>query len=213
MEYWAYDTTSISSYSELLSQVCHGKNKDHDPLPQINLAILYGEESGLPFYYRKLAGNIPDVSTVKQLLKDMEFLGCKEIKLVMDRGFYSGRNINDLCCERLKFLMGTKLSLKYVRAELEKHRVAIRTWDNFLPETEVYGLTVPIKWSFKCIRPYKKDEVTETRRMYLHFYYDTVNALEDERQFSKLICQLNNELLSGSRNDHLSEQGCSRESL
>ncbi|GAB1399132.1 hypothetical protein MASR1M66_05840 [Aminivibrio sp.] len=31
-----------------------GRNKEHDHLPQINLALLFGEESGLPFYYRKL---------------------------------------------------------------------------------------------------------------------------------------------------------------
>lgn len=28
-EYWAYDTTSISSYSEALKQVKYGINKDH----------------------------------------------------------------------------------------------------------------------------------------------------------------------------------------
>jgi transposase len=66
-EYWAYDTTSISSYSKCLNQVRYGMNKDHDPLPQINLALLFGEESNLPFYYRKLAGNIQDVKTVKNL--------------------------------------------------------------------------------------------------------------------------------------------------
>jgi len=37
-EYPAYDTTSVSSYSRCLRQVCYGRNKDHDPLPQINLA-------------------------------------------------------------------------------------------------------------------------------------------------------------------------------
>lgn len=198
-EYWAYDTTSISSYSELLRQVRHGKNKDHDPLPQINLALLYGEESGLPFYYRKLPGNISDVSTIKQLLKDMEFLGCKGIKMVMDRGFYSERNINELYFERLKFLVGAKLSPKYIRNELDTHREAVRTWSNFLPDNEAFGLTVPLQWQFKRVRPYKKDEVVEKRRAYLHFYYDTVKALEDERHFSKLIYQLNDELTSGKR--------------
>ena len=48
-EFWAYDTTSISSYSKCLNQVKYGVNKDHDPLPQINLAMLFGETSGLPF--------------------------------------------------------------------------------------------------------------------------------------------------------------------
>lgn len=86
-EYWAYDTTSISSYSETLKQVKYGINKDHDPLAQINLALLFGEESGFPFYYRKLAGNISDVKIVKHLLADLGNLGFSKVKLVMDRGF------------------------------------------------------------------------------------------------------------------------------
>jgi hypothetical protein len=95
-EYWAYDTTSLSSYSKTLRQVQYGKNKENDRLPQINLALLFGQGSGLPFYYRKLAGNIADVSTVKNLLADFEVLGFDKVKLVMDRGFYSEANVNGL---------------------------------------------------------------------------------------------------------------------
>lgn len=36
-EYWAYDSTSISSYSETLAQIQYGKNKEDDQLPQLNL--------------------------------------------------------------------------------------------------------------------------------------------------------------------------------
>ena len=78
-EYWAYDTTSISSYSKCLSQVRHGVNKDHELLEQINIALLFGKESNLPFYYRKLAVNIPDVKTVKNLLADINFFGYDKI--------------------------------------------------------------------------------------------------------------------------------------
>ena len=198
-EYWAYDTTSVSSYSECLRQVHAGKNKDHDLLKQLNLAVLYGEESCLPFYYRKLGGNISDVTTVKQLLNDMEFLGCKKIKLVMDRGFYREKNINELCSERLKFLVGVKLSLKFVSKELEKVRDSVRIWQNFLPDAETYGLTVPIKWNYRRQRPYIGDEVQETRRMYLHIYFDTIRALDDERELSRLIYQLHDELVRGKR--------------
>ena len=66
-EYRAYDSTSISSYSKTLAQVQYGKNKEDDKLPQLNLLLVFGEESGIPFYYRKLAGNIPDYKTVKHL--------------------------------------------------------------------------------------------------------------------------------------------------
>ncbi len=86
-EYLAYDSTSISSYSKCLRQVRYGKNKDHEHLAQINLTLLFGQQSRLPFYYRKLAGNIPDVKTLRKLLADMNRLGYKKIKVVMDRGF------------------------------------------------------------------------------------------------------------------------------
>jgi transposase len=198
-EHWAYDTTSISSYSESLRQVRYGKNKDGDPLPQLNIALLFGEESFLPFYYRKLAGNISDVSTVKHLLKDMGFLGNSKIKLVMDRGFYSETNINALLTEHLKFLIGAKLSLKFVEKELENVRSAIRSWQYFLPDAEAYGLTVPIQWDYRHRRPYKQDEIRESRRMYLHIYFDTLKALDDERNFTTLIYQLNGELMTGNR--------------
>jgi hypothetical protein len=197
-EYCAFDTTSISSYSEMLRQVRFGKNKDGDSLAQINLALLFGEESSLPFFYKKLSGNISDVSTIKRLLSDMEFLDCDKIKLVMDRGFYSEQNINNLYTEHLKFLIGAKLSLKFIGAEIDKVRDTIRSWKNFLPDAEAYGLTVPIQWNYKRTRPYKKDVIQEGRRMYVHIFFDTLKALEDERQLTSLVYQLNGELMTGT---------------
>ena len=60
-----------------------GKNKDSDPLPQINLTLLFGEKSNLPFYYRKLPGNVPDVKTVVNLLKEARILGIDKMSLVL----------------------------------------------------------------------------------------------------------------------------------
>ena len=74
-EYLAFDTTSVSSYSRTLKQAKYGKNKEHDPLPQLNLALIFGEESRLPVCYRKLSGNIADVKTIQTLLNDLDFLG------------------------------------------------------------------------------------------------------------------------------------------
>lgn len=84
-EDWVYDITSISSYSETLRQVQYGQNKENDRLPQINLALVFGEASSLPFYYRKLAGNIPDAKTLQQLLADFDALGFPKMKWVMPR--------------------------------------------------------------------------------------------------------------------------------
>lgn len=89
--------------------------------------MLFGEQSNLPFYYRKLVGNISDVKTVQHLLTDMDFLGYNKVKLVMDRGFYSEANINNLYKNHLKFLIVTKTSLSFVKSELDHARDSIRT--------------------------------------------------------------------------------------
>lgn len=198
-EYWAYDTTSISSYSEVLKQVRYGVNKDHDPLPQINLALLFGEESSLPFYYRKLAGNISDVKTVKNLLTDIDHLELGKVKLVMDRGFYSTENINALYQSHLKFLMSTKISLKFVQKELDKVRESIRTRANYNSVYRLYIHTTMTEWEYSQERPYKGDVILDKRRLYLHIYFSGEKALEHEGRFNTMLDLLENELLSGNR--------------
>lgn len=196
-EYWAYDSTSISSYSETLAQIQYGKNKEDDQLPQLNLLLVFGEESGLPFYYRKLAGNIPDSKTVKHLLEDLDILGFGKTKFVMDRGFYSEDNINGLYRDHIKFLIGAKLSLKFIRKHLDEVYDDIRMFVNFDESINTYGYTVSAQWEYTQERPYKGDVIKDKRRMYIHYYYSIENGADDEQAFDKRIASLCKELSEG----------------
>jgi len=198
-EYWAYDTTSISSYSESLKQVKYGHNKESDPLAQINLALLFGQTSGLPFYYRKLAGNISDVTTLKNMLADLSRLELGRVKLVMDRGFYSEENVNALYQNHLKFLMATKVSLKYVQQELSKVRDGFRTRANYNSDYQLHCRTKTIDWNYSQERPYKGDVIQDKRRMYMHIYFSGEKALEHETRFNSMLDMLEDELVSGKR--------------
>ncbi|MEA4890215.1 MAG: transposase [Clostridiaceae bacterium] len=113
--------------------------------------------SGLPFYYRKLAGNIPDVKTIQNLLADLKYLGCQKIKLVMDRGFYSEDNVNALYRDHLKFILATKLNLTYVKKELDK------------------------------IRPNKGDQIRQDRRLYLHLYFNSIDEAKKNYGYFALV--------------------------
>jgi len=199
-EFWAYDTTSISSYSECLKQVKYGMNKEHDSLPQINIALLFGEKSNLPFYYRKLPGNITDVKTLKNLLADMDLFEYRKIKLVMDRGFYSEDNINALYQNHLKFLIGVKLTLNYVKAELEKSRIVIQKWENFNAKYNLYVISSMVTWEYSQKRPYKGDTIEGERRVYLHLFFNKEKEAEDAYKLNSLLVKLKEELESGKRN-------------
>ena len=80
-EFLAFDTTSISSYSKSLKQVKYGINKDHDKLPQINLALIFGEASRLPalifLSYIKKAMSDKDLFknyTMQELLDELDII-------------------------------------------------------------------------------------------------------------------------------------------
>ena len=170
-EYWAYDSTSISSYSESLRQVKYGKNKDGEKLPQINLALIFGENSGLPFYYRKLAGNIPDVKTIRELLCELDVLGYEKIRLVMDRGYYSADNINALYKEHRKFLCSTSAALKFAKDYIREIGADKDRYEHYNSDLELYVFSITIPWDYEQKRPYKGDTIKEERRMYLHLYF------------------------------------------
>ena len=198
-EYWAYDSTSISSRSDTLRQVKYGKNKDDDHLPQINLALVFGEESRLPFYYRKLAGNVPDVKTIQELLRELDILGYEKIKLVMDRGYYSVENINALFKKHMKFLCGTSSALSFAKEYIREIESKKDHYEYYNSNLELYVFTRTIVWDYEQERPYKGDVIKEERRMYLHLYFNPDKFSDDGKAFNRKLDTLKNELLSGHR--------------
>lgn len=73
-EYLCYDITSISSYSEQNEFVRYGYNRDQEKLPQINLAMVYGQKSLLPVTFRTLPGSLTDVRSLPKLLEHFDKL-------------------------------------------------------------------------------------------------------------------------------------------
>lgn len=133
------------------------------------------------------------------MLADMNFLGLKKIHLVMDRGFYSAENINGLYKEHHKFMIGAKLSLKFVKEQVDAVRSSIREWTNYSEGHEVFATCIPVKWEYSQERPYKGDTIKSERRMYLHIYYSSERAAEDELRLTKRLLHLQKEILSGEK--------------
>ena len=202
-EYLTCDTTSISSYSELIRQVKYGKNKENDDLLQINLAMFYGEESRLPVYYRKLSGKIPDVKTIENFLKDIDFLEIGKLNLVMDRGFYSEKNINDLMRHHHKFLIGIRTSLKVVSRHLDEDLDHFITRSNYNSQLHLHVKSYTESWNYTEGKTRLGETVTDKCRIYIHIYYNDQHCADDRDRFNHLLDRCEEELLSGEKNpDH-----------
>lgn len=129
----------------------------------------------------------------------MNTLGYKKVKMVLDRGFYGAANINDLYKHHLKFLIASKVSLKFVRTHLDTVRETMRNWNHYNRTHQLYAYTLPIPWDYEQKRPYKGDTIKANRRMYLHLYYCPDRALEDEKAFNNRMASWQEELETGAR--------------
>jgi len=178
----AYDITSVSSYSELNNMVRYGYNRDEENLPQVNLALLFGEKSLLPIYFRSLPGSIRDVSTLKNILQITEFLELKKPHAVMDKGFFSHDNVRDLFANRMKFTMAIPFTCKFARDQVEKVRPTIEHHENFIQVNgqNIFCNSLTTKW--------------EGRRVYVHTYYNAHVGAEEYEKFLTDLYQWKKEL-------------------
>ena len=182
-EYVAYDVTSISSYSKNVEELEWGYNRDKEKLPQINMGMYYGEDSGLPLYYRVYPGSISDKAHLRYMVADNEFINGKKTNFVMDRGFYSADNLRYLTENGYRFVTALPGNLKYCSDLIKRHRAElVNHSEHMLGKGLPYG---------------KAYEVTELGfRMNVHLYYDPDKALQEGEALYELIERQENDLKS-----------------
>ena len=199
-EYLAYDTTSISSYSELIKQVKYGYNKDGERLPQINLAMVFGEKSGLPVYYRLLPGNISDVSTLENMIADAAFLEFAKVKLVWDMGFFSAKNVNALYHAHYKFIGALRPDTTLARGSVEAVRDRLVHYANYLEDDDVYCISTMTTWDYVWNTRNGREERGK-RRLYVHVYYNEQRAAAERAQFNHDLRELKTAVQNGKATD------------
>lgn len=126
-EYLAFDITSISSYSKLIKTLEYGYNRDGEDLPQINMGMLFGQTSLLPVFYTVYPGSIRDLSTLENMIAYAKTLNADKIRFVMDKGFYSDKNIQEMLKNRVKFVMAVPFTTSLAKSladDVRKHIVA-----------------------------------------------------------------------------------------
>ena len=123
-------------------------------------------------------------------MADFKALGFENIKLVLDRGFYSGANVDLLIKDGVEFLVSLKMSLSFVREELDKVYEKLLGFENYSEQYELYSLSVPVDWGVVG---------GVGGRVFLHLFYDVERAAEDKKVFDRGLAVMRGELLCGKR--------------
>lgn len=194
-DHLCYDITSISSYSELNEYIKYGHNRDDEKLPQLNLAMLFGQNSGLPVYFQRMPGNITDVTTLNNLLETFKALELKPFNYVMDKGFYSKKNIDKLLTSRAKFTVAVPLNNKWVQHAIDEIHTVIHSPEGYRKVDE------EILYVHSRLYPWGEGH----RRCYLHLYYNARKRAEAVDQFNEKLVNYKKELESGKLVDEHQE--------
>lgn len=185
-----FDISSISSYAKHNRYVERGYNRDHEQLPQINLALLSAHGTKVPLWYAELPGSLTDSVVLDYVLDSLNKLGVKSVTLVCDRGFYSDSNLRNIAAKGQRFTIPVPSHLTWQKELIDKVRPSIRRPAHIIrnPEDDtsyIYGIT--------------DYQVESYGRTWRHVYFDPVKKEQDIASLMLKLRQCEQELICDAR--------------
>lgn len=209
----AYDSSTISTYSENQNEARYGFNKAHDGLRTIKLLTLYSIESRQPVAFTKQPGNLPDVTSVTNAINQLLALGVSTTEIITDNGYYSEQNFSELLLAGFDFITLAKTSIKWIRPEIDKQRGALDDFRSVCPfDPSTHGVSVLLMHDFEKKRKYanrrsgaeKGSTEIFSRRIYLNIYFNHSRQSADKAAFEADLFELKILLEAGTPIDELS---------
>jgi len=113
---------------------------------EARLVLVIDRQSGLPLYFRYAAGNIVDVATLKTTLSEIRTYGVDIDYAIVDAGYYSEGNIQELQGAQISFVMRLIPNRKLYKELVAKHMAELEDAKNLVKYRErlVYIKRVPI---------------------------------------------------------------------
>jgi hypothetical protein len=181
-EYIALDITSVSSYSKQIAGCEWGYNRDLEDLPQVNICMLFGETSKLPVFQTIYSGSLKDVSTLNATIAEFtSVVGEGEYRFVMDKGFFSAKNVNMLLRRHdCKFLMPVSFTSKFALIQIDSESKDIDKINNV-----IHTSGAPIRGLCK-LRSWGSDG----KKLFTHVYYDPEKALKARNELYEKVSRL-----------------------
>ena len=173
-----YDITSLSSYSQNIGLLEYGYNRDALNLPQVNLSLIVDKDLGIPVMYEVYPGSIVDVSTLRNTIKKLNSLGVHNYTLVLDRGFFSTANIEEMVSADLSFIIPPASNLNSVKEAIS----AIHPYLKLYQKEPLFVMPVNItlgEIQLKGHAYYDQKREQQERNSFYKRLYDLVERLKN----------------------------------
>ena len=179
----AYDVTALPTQARRIVEAEYGYTHGGPSLPQVNYALFSNTVTGMPLFYEHYSGSLSDKTSLLKVMDTARSHGFEGVKVVMDRGFASGDNIDGLTEMGIEFVMGVPCTFKEVKAKLTEFGKK-----SFLPfSSRVTGLRHDGTVSEEDCFCESTDFEWHGRKLRLHLYR---NEMESARQRSAFTARL-----------------------
>jgi hypothetical protein len=131
----------------------------------------------------------------------LKLIGLKAAKFASDRGFSSMKNMVELDQSGVDFILGGKISAKFVKEQIKSVKGELSWMSNFIRGSGVYGATAKIGMKEAAQKIPGIFIVPEDKPLYLHIYYDPIKSVEDDKELHDFILELKDEISSGLKTE------------
>ena len=190
--YYCFDSTNLKSNCKNDSQVQFGYTHGHEPYPQKNLAILSSQKNNIPVWYSLYDGSLHDSKTIKNLSARLHNLTTRNICFVLDRGYFSKENMQNIVDQEDKFLIPLPSSVKWQYDLIDKKKTKLLTTAGTIKVMDSKGTLKELQCATKTM-------LIDHHRYWVHVYYDSLRRSIDEKNFFTMLNNLRDELKSGKR--------------
>ncbi len=115
-----YDLTALTYHGDENDLAQYGHAYKITGEKQINMVLGVTLKNKLPLHHKTLPGKIVSVSTIHSFVKELKLFGIQNVVLILDRGFYSKRNINEIIDAEYDVIGALASHLKITKNALTK---------------------------------------------------------------------------------------------
>ena len=163
---------------------------------EVRLIYVVQQRTGMPLFFRYVAGNVIDVSTITRTIAELKANGVNTKFAILDAGYYTEVNADALIDAGVSFMARMKSNFKVYQRAVKNHLPGLESKENAVLYNNrlVYIKCIPCRIGKKADRP-----------AYAYLCKDMAMRREQEK---KLIERAGDESLSGADIfDDLQKQG------
>lgn len=122
---------------------------------EIRLIYVVQQRTGLPLFFRYVAGNVIDVTTLTRTIAELKANGINTKFAILDAGYYTGANADVLLDAGVSFITRMKSNFKIYKQVVREHLASLESRENLVRYNQrlVYVKCVPCLVGEKNNRP------------------------------------------------------------